>query len=132
MRIAIPLAAGRLAAHFGHCEEFVLVDVDDRRRRITASRRTQPPAHQPGLLPPWLASHGATVVIAGGMGGRARELFAAHGIEVYAGAAPLPPEDLVAAYLENRLETGANPCDHDPNEPCRGHDHGPRRTEPAS
>ena len=58
MRIAIPLAAGKLAAHFGHCEEFALVDVDFARRSVIGTERTTPPVHQPGILPPWLARQG--------------------------------------------------------------------------
>ncbi|NLF18973.1 MAG: ATPase, partial [Lentisphaerae bacterium] len=28
MRLAIPIADGRLSLHFGHCESFALIDVD--------------------------------------------------------------------------------------------------------
>jgi predicted Fe-Mo cluster-binding NifX family protein len=28
MRIAIPMAGGTLCPHFGHCEQFAIVDVD--------------------------------------------------------------------------------------------------------
>jgi predicted Fe-Mo cluster-binding NifX family protein len=46
------------------------------------------------------------------MGGRALQLFAQHGIKVLTGAPALPPEDLVAQYMENNLQTGDNVCDH--------------------
>lgn len=29
MKIAIPMAGGQLCMHFGHCEQFALVDVDE-------------------------------------------------------------------------------------------------------
>ena len=38
MKIAIPLAAGRLCMHFGHCEQFALVEVDEAPRRAEARR----------------------------------------------------------------------------------------------
>jgi len=28
MKIAIPLAGGKLSAHFGHCQEFAIIDAD--------------------------------------------------------------------------------------------------------
>ena len=33
MKIAIPLANGQLAMHFGHCEQFALIDVDEATRQ---------------------------------------------------------------------------------------------------
>ena len=112
MRIAVPLAAGKLSLHFGHCEAFALVDVDPASRQIVKREDVAAPPHQPGLLPQWLAERGATVIIAGGMGQRALSLFASNGIAVVAGAPPEAPEQLVAAYLAGTLETGGNICDH--------------------
>jgi predicted Fe-Mo cluster-binding NifX family protein len=111
MRIAIPIANGALAMHFGHCAAFALVDVDDD-RAITATATAAAPPHQPGLLPRWLAEQGVDVVIAGGMGGRAQQLFREAGIEVLTGAPAEAPETLVRAYLDGALVTGANACDH--------------------
>lgn len=112
MRIAIPLADGRLAMHFGHCERFALVDADRSAKRITKREDIAAPPHEPGLLPKWLGELGADVIIAGGMGARAQGLFAERGIEVVVGAPADTPEKIVQAYLEGRLETGDNVCDH--------------------
>lgn len=112
MRIAIPVAGGRLATHFGHCESFALLDVSTDRQTIAARRDLDAPPHQPGLLPAWLAERGATLIIAGGMGQRARALFASHGIEVLVGAPSDTPETLAAAFLTGSLQTGENACDH--------------------
>ena len=112
MRIAIPVADGALAMHFGHCREFALFDVDDTSRTISGSQYLVPPEHAPGVLPKWLAEKGASVIIAGGMGGRAQGLFAQSGIEVVVGAPSGPPEAIVRAYLDGSLETGGNLCDH--------------------
>jgi len=110
MRIAIPTAAGALAMHFGHCESFALFDIEA--KTIAKRSDVTPPPHQPGLLPKWLAEQGATVVIAGGMGGRAQGLFADQGIEVIVGAPAEAPEAVVQAYLAGTLKTGSNVCDH--------------------
>ncbi len=112
MTIAIPVAGGVLCQHFGHCEQFVVVDVDAESRTVSASRSLVPPPHEPGLLPPWLKQQGADVVIAGGMGGRAQGLFAEHGIRVVTGAPVAAPEKLVADFLAGTLVTGTNACDH--------------------
>jgi ATP-binding protein involved in chromosome partitioning len=111
-RIAIPLADGRLAQHFGHCECFALVDVNPATATIGERQDVAAPPHQPGLLPPWLAERGAAIIIAGGMGQRAQELFTGHGIRVIVGAPSASPEDLVSAYLAGTLEVGVNTCDH--------------------
>ena len=47
MRIAIPTTAGELAAHFGHCDEFALFDVDEGRQSITAQSTLTSPPHSP-------------------------------------------------------------------------------------
>lgn len=112
MKIAIPVADGRLCMHFGHCEEFALVEVDRSTGRIAGQQRLTPPPHEPGVLPRWLHEQGATVIIAGGMGSRAQALFAQNGIEVRVGAPAEKPEDLVASYLAGTLRTGDNACDH--------------------
>jgi predicted Fe-Mo cluster-binding NifX family protein len=112
MKIAIPVADGKLCMHFGHCERFALVDVDEATRKITGTNWLVPPPHEPGVLPRWLHEQGATAVLAGGMGGRAQALFAQNGIEVRVGAPALTPEDLVAAYLAGTLPSGPNACDH--------------------
>jgi predicted Fe-Mo cluster-binding NifX family protein len=112
MRIAIPLAQGKLSLHFGHCDEFMLVEVDEQTGQTISTSNLQPPAHQPGVLPAWLHEQGANVIIAGGMGQRAQQLFAQNDIQVVIGASALTPEELVKAYLEDTLQTGENICDH--------------------
>lgn len=97
--------------HFGHCESFALVDVDQSGKILGRTDLASPP-HQPGLLPVWLAEHGANVIIAGGMGQRALSLFVEKGIKVVVGASSETPERLVGDYVAGTLETGGNVCDH--------------------
>jgi predicted Fe-Mo cluster-binding NifX family protein len=112
MRIAIPLANGKLCMHFGHCERFALVDADPDRGKIVGREDVEAPPHEPGLLPRWLAERGAAVIIAGGMGRRAQELFAQRNIRVIVGAPAETPENLAAAFLAGTLRSGVNVCDH--------------------
>ncbi|MGD9084404.1 MAG: NifB/NifX family molybdenum-iron cluster-binding protein [Desulfobacterales bacterium] len=110
MKFAIPLANGKLTAHFGHCQEFALIEVAD--NEIANKQILVPPPHEPGVLPSWLHELGADVIIAGGMGQRAVSLFNENGIKVITGAPELEPEALVTNYLDNTLMTGVNVCDH--------------------
>ena len=72
-RIAIPMAGGLLSEHFGHCQAFAYVDVEN--SLITKITMMEPPEHQPGTFPKWVAANGATDVIAGGIGPMAVNLF---------------------------------------------------------
>ncbi|MBN2054664.1 P-loop NTPase [bacterium] len=112
LTFALPLAAGRLAMHFGHSETFALIDVDNASKEILDSRTLDAPPHEPGLLPRWLKDAGADVIIAGGIGSRAAELFAQQNIKVVIGAPSAEPEQLVQEYLAGTLMTGDNVCDH--------------------
>jgi len=112
MKIAIPLANGKLATHFGHCESFALIEIDPVAKKIIGREDIVAPPHEPGLLPPWLAERGANVIIAGGMGGRALDLFARQGIEVMVGAPAETPEKLAGEFLAGTLRVGGNVCDH--------------------
>jgi len=112
MKYAVPVSGGMVSAHFGHCDHFALFDVDEQKKEITKKESIPSPEHQPGLLPGWLAEKGASVVIAGGMGPRAQELFQQNGIKVLIGALEGDPEKAVLNYLSGQLATGDNICDH--------------------
>jgi len=112
MRIAIPVENDTLSTHFGHCQSFSLSDVDPETQGIVREERLPAPPHEPGLLPRWLAERGATHIIAGGMGQRALDLFASHGIQVITGAPQETPQLLVQRFLSGDLATTGNLCDH--------------------
>lgn len=112
MKIAIPLAEGKLTLHFGHCQLFAFIDIDPEAKKITGREDVVPPPHEPGLLPVWMNEHNVNMIIAGGMGQRAHQLFMQKNIEVIAGAPIEDPEKLVEAYMAGTLQTGANACDH--------------------
>ena len=112
-RIAIPLENGVLCAHFGHCQQFAIVDVEN--NEIKEVKALDPPEHVPGLFPKWVASFGVTDVIAGGMGQQAINLFNQHGINAFVGAPIKPARELVADFIANKLTLRANYCNHDEN-----------------
>ena len=110
--IAIPTDEGRLHGHFGGCREFTLVQADPEQRKIISIRPVTPPPHAPGLFPRWLREQGASVIIAGGIGRRALDLFAQQGIEVRAGEPGAAVEALATAYLNGQLVNEPEGCAH--------------------
>ncbi|OPX28284.1 MAG: ATPase [Gemmatimonadaceae bacterium 4484_173] len=110
MRIAIPMVNGAISMHFGHCNSFAFVDVEN--NEITGINEMIPPPHEPGLFPAWVAQQGATLVIAGGMGSRAQSLFVQNGVQVVVGANGADTREVVRNYLDGSLETTGNTCDH--------------------
>ena len=116
MKIAIPLAGGRLADHFGHCEQFALIEANPETKTILNTVQVTPPPHEPGLLPRWLHQQGVQVIIAGGMGQRALNLFAESGIAVKSGPPGKTAEELAKTFLDGCLISGPSACGH--------HEHG--------
>lgn len=112
MRYAIPVSGGVVSAHFGHCEQFAIIDVDENSKEILKKEMVPSPGHEPGFLPQWLSEEGVSVVLAGGMGSRAQGLFAQNHIDVVTGVLESDPEKAVVAYLNGSLDTGDNVCDH--------------------
>ena len=121
MKYGIPVSNGMLDAHFGHCQGFALIDTDDARKEILKSETIPSPGHEPGVLPGWLAGQGAKIVIAGGMGGRAVDLFRESGIDVITGAPPIAPEQVVVEFMNGTLISGGNTCSDDHQNGCGNH-----------
>jgi Mrp family chromosome partitioning ATPase/predicted Fe-Mo cluster-binding NifX family protein len=112
MKIAIPVTDGQVSSHFGHCEQFAIVNVDIDNKKVINSELITPPPHEPGLLPKWLAEKSVELVIAGGMGQRAQDLFKDNNIDLIVGVAGHTPAEAIELYLNNNLESGQNSCDH--------------------
>jgi len=107
--IAVPVQ-GKRCSHFGHCEQFAIMETEN--GGIVGKSLHTPPAHEPGVLPEWIHEMGVHLVIAGGMGSRAQQLFNEKGITVITGAPMESPEFIVRQYLQEALITGDNLCDH--------------------
>ena len=119
-RIAIPIEGNRLSAHFGHCQAFAFVDVEN--ETITKITVLDPPEHQPGTYPRFVAAQGATDVIGGGMGPQAISLFNEANVNVFIGAPVETPEILVNEFIAGKLQLSANYCDHH-SDGQQGHKH---------
>lgn len=110
MKFAIPTFNKELTAHFGHCESFAIVDTEN--ETVVKEGYLDPPVHQPGVYPRFLAEQGVDIIIAGGMGQKAQDLFAQNNIKVFMGVQAGTPAELVKAYFNSQLKTGDNLCSH--------------------
>jgi predicted Fe-Mo cluster-binding NifX family protein len=102
---------GRVSSHFGRCPFYVLVAAKD--SMVLGSRVVANPyldLHRPGVMPRFIRDLGADVIVAGGMGPQAINMFRSFGIEV-----ATVPIDTVATALTAYLggeHRGVVPCDH--------------------
>lgn len=121
MKIAIPIAAdngleSNISEHFGHAPFFAFV-VAEQDKIISCEIEANPfEAHQPGDIPDYIKSRGANVIIARGMGSRARQYFQSLEIEPFTGASGTVKE-IVQSYLAGQLENK----DYEPQD--RDHHH---------
>lgn len=115
-RIAIATEGNEVAQHFGRCQSYTLVDIED--GKVVNKTLIANPGHQPGFLPRFLAEKGAKCIIAGGMGPRAQDLFAEQGIASIIGVMGTVDE-VIESYLTNALVAGDSFCSHGEG----GHDH---------
>lgn len=109
VKVAISTDGESVAAHFGRCQAYTIVEIADGTVR---SRELIPnPGHEPGFLPRYLAERGVTCIVAGGMGPRAQGLFDQQGIETIVGVAGTI-EETIQALLQGELESGESLCEH--------------------
>ncbi len=123
MKIAVSTEAGNVAAHFGRCPAYTVYEIKD--GNITHKEEIANPGHQPGFLPKYLSQKGVDIVIAGGMGPRAQNLFSQNNIQTIIGIQG-PVDDVIRAYLNDALEPGEDLCNHRHGESqgCdKGHHH---------
>ena len=108
---------GYLSAHFGRCPFYTFVNVEGSQiLDFEVVKNPYYPNHQAGVIPQFIHSQKANVMIAGGMGPRAIDFFTQLGIDVATGAQG-KVRDVVEAYLRGEIQ-GVVACEQ------HGHDHG--------
>jgi len=119
MKIAVASEGKMVTGHFGHCENFNLYDVEN--KKIVTETSIPNPGHKPGFLPNFLGDMGVNVIIAGGMGSGAVEIFNERNIEVITGASGEAKEAAESFLLGTLQSTGSVCHDHQHHEQ---HEHG--------
>ncbi len=110
MKVAIPMVEGRFSEHFGGSEAFGLFEVDEVKKTVLSTTIVQAPPHEKGAFPMWLRDQGARVILAGGMGPRAVQMFEQFGIQVVSGVVGEDPETVVKAFLSGTLASTGEAC----------------------
>ncbi len=107
MKIAVASEGDTVTEHFGYCENFNVFEIED--NKIISSESVLSPGHKPGLLPKFLHDLGVNVIISGGMGTGAIEIFNENSIQVITGAKG-NAEDIVNKYLEGEIQISVEAC----------------------
>jgi predicted Fe-Mo cluster-binding NifX family protein len=119
MKIAVASEGRTITQHFGHCEGFNVFTAQE--DKVTGIEFVPNPGHKPGFLPNYLNDLGVNVIISGGMGGGAIEIFNEKNIEVVVGVSGLA-EDAVNLYLQGKLESTGSVChEHQHHDECGEH-----------
>jgi predicted Fe-Mo cluster-binding NifX family protein len=108
MKIAVAKEGKFVSGHFGHCEGFEIFDVQE--GKIQNRALIPNPGHKPGFLPPYLAEKGIQVIIAGGMGATAVELFNNHNVSVVVGAEG-EIDEVIQKYIKGELKSTGSICE---------------------
>jgi predicted Fe-Mo cluster-binding NifX family protein len=111
MKIAIPTRDGRVFPDCGESGQLAVVDLDESTNIVRKITTFTSSLHAPGELPGWLRQLGVDTVVARGLGRRVRELLAGKGIRVIVGVPPFRVEAIIARFLSDTLEAGADICE---------------------
>ena len=104
MKIAMPLAEGRVAELSDDCERFTIVDVDLTENRILDSCRAEPDAEWLGRLAAWLAEQTVDLVIAVEVRPGMKTDLMESNIRIIAGAPNDSPHSVIKSYLAGDLD----------------------------
>lgn len=116
IKIAVASENGMVTEHFGHCESFIIFEVEN--NQIIKNETIPNPGHKPGFLPNYLNDMGVNVIISGGMGGGAIEIFNEKGIEVITGASG-DAKAAATSYLQGALKSTGSVChEHQHHDEC--------------
>ena len=107
MKLAMPVANGRLVSPLGNAEYFDIVEVDLVERRGLSAWRAVPERRGGVQLAEWLVGEGVDLVIVAELGAKERGLLEGRGLRVLAGAPRNTPREIVRSYLQDKLEEPA-------------------------
>ncbi|MEW5774584.1 MAG: NifB/NifX family molybdenum-iron cluster-binding protein [Thermodesulfobacteriota bacterium] len=110
MKIAVPTRQGRVDEHFGHCESFTVLTLDENRAVAGEESFTPPPGCGcKSNVATTLRDMGVTLLIGGNMGEGAAVRLRSEGIAVVRGASG-PVRQAVADWAAGRLADSKITC----------------------
>jgi len=112
IKIAVPTKEKMVDGHFGHCENFTIYSVDDKRNII--NEELYEPAAGCGCksnLAGIFQQQGVKILLAGGIGQGAINILNQHGIEVYRGCSG-DARKLTEEFLKGNVSDSGENCSH--------------------
>lgn len=128
MIVALPTRAGDIDDHFGHCDHYTLITVNEENKIVFSERMESPQGCGcKSDIAPILAERGVKVMLAGNMGQGALNILKKAGIEVVRGCSG-PIDVVINKWLagelaDNQITCDHHDCDHHDDEPGHGHSH---------
>lgn len=116
IKIAVASENEKVTEHFGHCINFNIFEAQN--GQIVKSQSIENPGHKPGFLPNFLNNMGVNIIISGGMGSGAIDIFNEKGIQVITGASG-DAKLVTQAYLNGNLKSTGTVChEHQHHNEC--------------
>ena len=106
-KIAIATDSGMVAQHFGRCPNYTIFDIDG--EKISNKVEIPNPGHSTGYIPKYLHEQNVNVIISGGMGRRAVDLFNQFGIQPIVGVIGTI-DSCIKEILNGTLKGGESLC----------------------
>ena len=111
-KIAIPTRDNVVDDHFGHCDHYTIISVDDNKNVIGSERLDSPQGCGcKSNIASVMQEMGITIMLAGNMGMGAFNKLTMHGISVVRGCHG-NIEDVLKAYLDGSIADSAESCSH--------------------
>jgi len=107
MRVAISTDGDNVAAHFGRCPSYTIVDIEE--NKVVDTQVIDNPGHMPGAIPQLMSEMDVNVMIAGGMGPRAINFFNEYDIQTVVGIDG-KIDDVIEALLAGTLKGAESLC----------------------
>lgn len=117
MKIALPTRNGYIDAHFGHCEYFTVITVDDNNKKIINSDTVESPqgCGCKSNIAQVLSNMGVNLMLAGNMGDGAVNVLKKSNIDVIRGCSG-DVKTVAVDYLNGKIS--------DSGDSCHEHEHG--------
>ena len=119
MKLVVAVDGNNVSRHFGHCQAFKFFTIED--GEIKGTETIANPGHKKGFLPLFLDEQGANLVISGGMGQGAVDIFNSKGIDVITGAQG-DADQVAKSYIAGTLVSTGSICqEHHHSDSCGEH-----------
>jgi len=112
MKIALPTRDGQIDDHFGHCDHYTIITLDDDKNIVSKEAMASPEGCGcKSNIAPILSNMGVRVMLAGNMGQGAVNILGSNQIQVVRGCSG-DVDDVAAKWLAGDIKDEVIICDH--------------------